>query len=302
MSEIWLVAGFFVFVLAAVTAAGYLLLSRRGPVNEAAPEGVPAMLSETPAGESLLANVFHAVGDTVVRSQKNTNTIRRQLVQAGYRLPSAVGIFYGIKCASTLLFGVTALWAAIALDSNGFLAALPAAAFGYMVPDRVLSRVISRRAERLRHALPAALDVLVLAVEAGQSLDQALIAASRGLKNTYPDLAAELTMLHLEARASNNRVEALRNFANRNKEPELKKFAGLIVDTDRFGTSVGPALRDHAKYLRIRFRQQAQETARKVGVKLIFPVFFLIFPSVVLVTLGPAVIMILTQLRGMLGR
>ena len=302
MSGIWLLAGFFVFVLAAVTGAGYLVLNRRQQANTAVPEGVPAVLRESPEGGSVLASLFHAVGDTVVRSSKDTNPIRRQLIQAGYRLPSAVGIFYGIKCASTLLFGLIALWAAISMDSNVLLGALPAAAFGYMIPDRVLGRAISRRAARLRHALPAALDVLVLAVEAGQSLDQALIAASRGLKATYPDLSAELTMLHLEARASNNRVEALRNFASRNKEPELKKFASLIVDTDRFGTSVGPALRDHAKYLRIRFRQQAQESARKVGVKLIFPVFFLIFPSVVLVTLGPAVIMILTQLKGMLGR
>jgi tight adherence protein C len=194
-----------------------------------------------------------------------------------------------------------AAWAAATFDASPFLPVFCAIAFGYMIPDRVLDRVVKSRGFRLRHALPAALDMLVLAVEAGQSLDQAIAATSRGLKNTSPDLAAELTQLHLEARATNNRVEALRNLAIRNKEPELKKFTSLLIDTDRFGTSVGPALRDHAKYLRIRFRQQAQEAARKVGVKLIFPVFFLIFPSVILITLGPAVIMIFTQLRVMVG-
>jgi tight adherence protein C len=141
--------------------------------------------------------------------------------------------------------------------------------------------------------------MLVLAVEAGQSIDQALVATGRGLKQTYPDLSAELTMLHLETRASNDRAEALRNFAERNTEPELRKLAALMIDTDRFGTALGPALRDHARYLRIRSRQKLQEAARKVGVKLIFPVFFLIFPSVILVTLGPAVILIFTQLKSM---
>jgi tight adherence protein C len=114
---------------------------------------------------------------------------------------------------------------------------------------------------------------------------------------THPDLASEFTQLQLELRADATRSDALRNFAARTQDPELRKFASLLIETDRFGSSLGPALRTHSKYLRTRFRQKAQEGARKVSVKLIFPIFFLIFPSVLLVTLGPAVILLTTQLK-----
>jgi tight adherence protein C len=172
--------------------------------------------------------------------------------------------------------------------------------FGFLLPDRVLDRLARNRVDRLRRGLPAALDLMVLAIEAGQGLDAAILDTSRGLRATHPDLAAEFTQLQLELRANTTRAEALRNFAERSKDMELRKFANLLIDTDRFGTSLGPALKTHARYLRIRFRQIAQERARKVGVKLIFPVFFLIFPSVILVTLGPAVILIFTQMQHML--
>jgi len=108
--------------------------------------------------------------------------------------------------------------------------------------------------------------------------------------------------LHLELKANTSRAEALRNFSVRSNDMELRKFANLLIDTDRFGTSVGPALKTHARYLRIRFRQIAQEKARKVGVKLIFPVFFLIFPSVILVTLGPALILLYAQMKNLMGQ
>jgi tight adherence protein C len=171
-----------------------------------------------------------------------------------------------------------------------------------MLPDRILERLARARAVRLRRALPAALDLVLLSVESGQGLDAAILDTSRGLRVTHPDLAAEFMQLHLELRANASREDALRNFGQRTQDAELRKFSALLVDTDRFGTSLGPALRAHARYLRIRFRQMAQERARKVAVKLIFPVFFLIFPSVILVTLGPAAILLFTQLRVLMGQ
>ena len=132
-------------------------------------------------------------------------------------------------------------------------------------------------------------------------LDAAILDTSRGLRATHPELASEFTQLHLELKANTSRADALRNFANRTNDTELRKFTNLLIDTERFGTSVGPALKTHARYLRIRFRQIAQEKARKVGIKLIFPVFFLIFPSVILVTLGPALILLFTQMKTLLG-
>ena len=129
-----------------------------------------------------------------------------------------------------------------------------------------------------------------LGPEAGQSRGQRREHTSRALKSSHPGLSSGLGHTDLERRARDARVEALRNLADRTGEPELRKLSNLLIDSDRFGTSLGPALRTHAKYLRTRMRQQAQEAARKVGVKLIFPVFFLIFPSVLLVTLGPTVL------------
>jgi tight adherence protein C len=231
-------------------------------------------------------------------------TTLRDLVAAGYRWPSALSIFSGIKGASALALGAVAAWVALTVGTDATNAILPiicGLGFGYMLPDRVLERLARARIARLRRALPAALDLMVLAVEAGQSLDAAILDTSRGLRNTYPDLSAEFTQLQLELRANTTRAQALHNFVDRSRDMELRKFANLLIDTDRFGTSLGPALKTHARYLRIRFRQIAQEKARKVGVKLIFPVFFLIFPSVILVTLGPAVILIFQQMKNLMG-
>ncbi len=224
---------------------------------------------------------------------------------AGYRWPSAVPTFLGIKIGSALTLGIAGTWAAVTFGSglsSAFLPAICGLGFGYLVPDRVLDRLARRRLDRLRRALPAALDLLVLAVEAGQGLDAAILDTSRGLRNTHPELAAEFTQLQLELKANTTRSEALKNFAARCHDLEIRKFVNLLIDTDRFGSSLGPALKTHARYLRIRFRQTAQEKARKVGVKLIFPVFFLIFPSVILVTLGPAVILIFAQMKNLLAQ
>jgi tight adherence protein C len=199
--------------------------------------------------------------------------------------------------------GVAGAWASVTF-SNGnasSLAALCGIGFGFLLPDRILERVALARGERLRRGLPAALDLLVLVVEAGQSVDAAVLETSRGLRISHPDLASEFTQLHLELRAEASREDALRNFTQRTQDLEIRKFVALLMDTDRFGSSLGPALRAHSHYLRTRFRQGAQEKARKVSVKLIFPVFFLIFPSVILVTLGPAVILIFQQMANMVG-
>jgi tight adherence protein C len=128
----------------------------------------------------------------------------------------------------------------------------------------------------------------VLALEAGQSLDQALHDTAVGLRRVYPDLSSELLFCILEMRAGTSRTDSLRRLAERCGEEEVKRVAAILIDGERFGTSLGPALHTHARFLRTRMRQRAQEAARGLSVKLVVPVFFLIFPSVMLVTLGPA--------------
>jgi len=302
MSEIWLGAAFFGFVMTAVVLAGYIFMQRTG----ARRTDIPAGLSTEPAlppSRAVFFDLFRSIGENFPGSKDEQNPYRIRLAWAGYRWPSALPVFYGIKCGSALF--VAGLLGIGALIYRGEASAtlIPMAAgagFGFLLPDRILSSRIRARRQRLRSAVPAALDLMVLGIEAGQSLDQSVADASRGVKRTHPDLSGELAQLYLELRTNTSRADSFRNFGARTKEPELRKLANLLIDSDRFGTSLGPAIRTHAKYLRTRFRQQAQEAARKVGVKLIFPVFFLIFPSVLLVTLGPACMMMFQQLKALM--
>jgi tight adherence protein C len=300
-----LLAGLFFLVLAAVSAAGYVFVLKPSE-TEAAQAEIPREISleqgGLPSTQAAFVDAFRHLGEALPVSSDQAQ-LRQKLIAAGYRWPSAVSIFLGIKTATALLIAVAFTSAAVANSSDivaGGLGVLCGLALGYMIPDRVLERMGRARADKLRRALPAALDLMVLAMEAGQALDASIRDTSRGLRSTHPELAAEFTQLQLELKASTTRLDALRNFASRSQDPELRKFANLLIDTDRFGTSLGPALKTHARYLRIRFRQLAQEKARKVGVKLIFPVFFLIFPSVLLVTLGPAVILLFTQMKSLM--
>ncbi len=278
-----LLLSFFGFVLAAVSAAGYYLVlrpaSRRAASEEAGGAGVRLAL------ESL--------GEAVPRKASPRGSTRKLLTLAGYRSPSALQVFEGVRVVSAVaaaaLFSV--LGAMLFPGAGSVLGAvLVGGMFGYLLPERVLDALIARRSSRLRAALPSALDIWALGIEAGHPLETAIADSCRELRRVFPDLSAEFSTFQVELRAGKSRFAILRDIAARNREPELKKVCKLLEDGDRFGVSLAPALRNHARYLRIRSRQKAQEAARKVSVKLVFPVFFLIFPAVVLITLGPAVI------------
>jgi tight adherence protein C len=304
MSPIWVLLGFFMCVMAGVSLAGYFWSSKRASSNAPAPFATPALAepSLTP-GRAAFVDLFGRIGEAFPGAKQAANPYRKKLSLAGYRWPTAVSVFYGIKVATAALLAGSAGVAGLNYSDDSAMipvAMLCAAALGWMIPDRILASRISARAGRIRAGLPAALDLLVLGLEAGQSLDQTIADTSRGLKLTYPELSAELAQLYLELRAGNSRAEAFRAVSERTKEIELRKLMNVLIDSDRFGVTLGPSLRSHNKYLRTRFRQRAQESARKIGVKLIFPVFFLIFPSVLLVTLGPAVIMMMDQLHAMM--
>ena len=277
-----LLIGLFLAVMGAVTLAGYWLMGR---------------LATGSGGGSNFTEAIQWIGELTPATSRDGDQLRRKLVAGGYRGASAATRFRGIRFGGMVVTAVLALVGASLSGGSMVVASLCGAGIAYLVPDRILDILVKRRKRRLRSGLPAALDLLVLGVEAGQALDTAILETSRGLRVTFPDLSIELNLLSMELRTAASRNESLRAMAERSGEPELKKLANLFVDTERFGTSLAPALRNHARYLRIRMRQQAQEAARKVGVKLIFPVFFLIFPSVILVTLGPALMLITTQLK-----
>jgi tight adherence protein C len=229
--------------------------------------------------------------------------MRKRLTHAGYRGQEAMTAYFGVKCTSAILLAVIVCLISVWNQSDGFSIGGPFAAavcglgFGFLLPERFLDAMVAARNDRIRRALPSALDLIVMSLEAGQSLDQALVLASRGLGKFSPDLSAELMQVHLETRASKSRVEAVQHLADRNGEPELRKLCNLLTDSDRFGSSLAPTLRQHSKFLRVRFRQRAQEQARKLTVKMVFPVFFLIFPSILVITLGPAVLTLMRTFK-----
>jgi len=152
----------------------------------------------------------------------------------------------------------------------------------------------------LRLSLPDALDLLVVSIEAGLGLDQAIQHVARELHASHPQLSEEMTLVTLEMRAGKRRTEALRNFAERTGEAEFRKLVAILIQNDRFGTSMGESLRTHSDFMRTRRRQDAEERAGKVGVKLVFPIFFFILPSMMVVAAGPGILQIFKYLFPMM--
>jgi tight adherence protein C len=299
MSELVLTFLFFLFVMACVGAI--LLLLRWRLAAQPAGTADSAGASATGWGPLLRSVLF--IGEITPAPRRRVRTLREQLIAAGHRSPQAVSLFNGTKTAAAIGVAIVAGWAALLVREDlsiAVLAAICAGGFAFLLPERILEFQIRERAERIDASLAPALDLMLLSVEAGQSLDSALIETSKELRDLYPEISSELQQVQLELRAGRSRAEVLYELGRRTDSAELKKLAMMLVDADRFGSSLGPTLRAHARYIRTRRKLSAQETARKLGVKLIFPVFFLVMPSVFLVTLGPAVIQIYETLRPML--
>jgi len=290
---------FFLFVMGTVSAIGYIAWTRREAEEE---EPLDLLIGSEPRAGGVrasLVGMLHSIGESMPSSESGRGATQKRLGLAGYRSAAAITSYFGLKYSCGGLIGF--LFLLFALQKQDDAAAIVIAiacglGLGFLIPERFLDYLISSRNDRLRRALPPALDLLVMSLEAGQSLDQAMLLASRGLQKFSPDLAGELLTVYLETRASKSRSESIRHMAERNSEPEIRKFCALLLDSDRFGSSLAPTLRQHSKYLRVRYRQRAQEAARKLTIKMVFPVFFLIFPAILVVTLGPAVLLMMRQL------
>jgi tight adherence protein C len=245
-----------------------------------------------------LMTQFHALLEWFARMNQPSNVeearaTRRKLITAGYRSGKAPIFFVGSKLFLAVL--LTVIVASIPVKQLGFptLSNLVfyyvlAAACGYYAPILWLRRAIAGRKDALQRAIPDALDLMVVCVEAGLGLDQAIARVGEEVKRTHPALSDELNLLAMELRTGVSRQEALRNFAHRTDMEEARNLVALLVQTDRFGTSIGQALRVHADSMRTKRRLKAEELAAKLPVKLLFPLIFFIFPSMFIVLLGPA--------------
>jgi tight adherence protein C len=176
-----------------------------------------------------------------------------------------------------------------------------AAGLGYMGPSEFLNNLVKRRRKRIEKALPNALDLLVVCVESGLGLDQAITQVSRELKEGYPELSQEFAVTNLEMRHGKRRAEALKNLGTRTDVDDVKKLVSTLIQADRFGTSIAQTLRTHSEFMRITARQRAEEKAAKMGIKLVFPIFFCILPSLFVVTVGPVIVTIFTKLIPMMS-
>jgi tight adherence protein C len=295
---IFAIGAFFMVLMVAIAAFGYQRYARPGqvyerlgePVIEAPTAGLP---QEDEGRKRREFKIIQRVGELIPVSENDSSMTRQMLTHAGYRSDNAVKIYYGIRLLSTVFLGMFGLAFRNSVSDNPAMHVifpLAMALGGFLVPNFILEKRIKKRLTILRLALPDALDLMVIAVEAGLGLDQAISYVATELRNAHRELTEEFVLTNLEIRAGKRRVDALKNLGQRAGEPELRKLTAILIQNDRFGTSVAESLRQHSDYMRVRRRQEAEERAAKVGVKLVFPIFFFILPAMMLVCAGPGVL------------
>jgi tight adherence protein C len=282
----------FVFASLLITAAALAFSPGRAMVIERRLDEVASAsarpLDADPVKESRLLRTIKSLGSAAPKSVSETGKLRQRLVAAGYRGSEAIVVFFGIRLACAL--ATFAVLASPILIRPSLLKALAGCFFAYLVPSMLLARMAKRRQHRIRLGLPDVLDLLVVSVEAGLGLDQAIQRVGDELAFTHPDLSDELRLVNLELRAGKARSEALHNLADRTGVDDVESLVAMLVQTDKFGTSVAQSLRVHSETVRTKRRQRAEEASAKLGAKMVFPLVFCIFPAILVVTIGPAAI------------
>jgi tight adherence protein C len=273
----------FAFGAAAVTpnsVLGARLRALGGQAVQAAPK--PAMKVR-----ERLEQALDPISKAIPLSTADVSRTRKWLIQAGLRESSHVNIYFGSRLLLAFL-GLAGVIAVSGFESLSLLVCVPA--LGFFIPRFFLKRMIKDRQQRIRIALPDALDLTVICVEAGLALDQALMRVGKDLHHAHPDLSDEFHLVNLEMRAGKPRAEALRNLVERTGVDDIRSLVGTLIQTDRFGTSVAQALRVHSDSLRTSRRQRAEEQAAKTTIKMVPPLVLFILVPFLCVTIGPALI------------
>ena len=284
----------FVAIFVLVGSIGVLMFYR-----EAALERISQVINPRPKQKTLVEtfqNTGSSIGNVIKRfenlmpkSEKEVSIIRLRLTRAGYRNENAVKIFYGCKVVTPLLLVTIAAVSGLA-NLGPFFVYLIALGGGFLAPDFWLGKRIEARQKKLQRGLPDVLDLLVICMEAGLSLDQSTTRSAEELSQSQPEICDELGVVVLEQRAGRARSEAWKNMAERTGVDCLRNLVSMLVQTEQFGTSIAKMLRVHADTLRVQRVQMIEEMAGKTSVKLVFPLVLFIFPALFLVTLGPAAI------------
>ncbi len=240
------------------------------------------------------------------KDQAVTTRLRGSLATAGYRNPRAIVVFLGTRIFLAILLGLAFLVfgsdAMQGKDPMYFpIVLIGVMVMGYYFPQLWLSNTIKKRKERLVNGFPDALDLMVVCVEAGLGLDQAISRVGHEVKQGHPDLGDEFILLNLELRAGLSREQGLRNLVNRTDLDDIRSLVALLIQTDRFGTSIGQALRVHSDSMRLKRRLKAEERGAQLPVKLMIPLILFIFPALMVVIIGPGAISLFRNLMPAMG-
>jgi tight adherence protein C len=292
------IVGTFVAMAAASGAIAYTVLERQAPGRKRLLDAVVGRrraVAEAPVVVNLSltdrpSRTAERIASFVPKSPAEMNKLRRRLVRAGYHSLTSAVWFAVSELVLPIVFGAVVLF--LAGWPQGLLYGILVAFVAFMIPSLVLGRLIEQRRLAITNGLPDVLDLLIVCLEAGCALDQAIVKATDELSLVHPALGEELKMLSTEIRAGKPRMEAFRNLEARTKNDDIRSLVAMLVQTDRFGTSVSQALRTFAEVARTKRRQRAEERAAKIGVKMVFPLVLFLFPALYVVILGPAVIQI----------
>jgi tight adherence protein C len=245
---------------------------------------------------STVESIIQPFQKVLPRSPQEASVVQKRLIRAGYRRDRYVNIFYGAKVLTPLLVVIIVTVTGLYQLSPFFVYAM-ALALGFLAPDFWLGNRISARQTNIRVGLPEALDLLVICAEAGLGLDQAMVKVSEEMHLSQPEISEEFNLTLLEQRAGRTRGEAWKNLADRTNVDSVRAMVATLVQADHFGTSISKTLRGYSDSLRVQRRQQVEEMAAKMSVKLVFPLVLFIFPALFVVVLGPSVITLMNGLE-----
>lgn len=251
--------------------------------------------------ESLAARLAEPINKLVPPSAADAKKLHRQLMTAGFRSESAPSVFRVTQLALMILFPAMVLmfWTVTAQPiEEAMLPLLGAFGVGFLLPRFILNRMIANRKLRITWGLADALDLMVITMEAGLGLNAAMVKVCDELKTVHPDICKEFELANLEIRVGRERSEALRNLADRSGVEDLNSLVGMLIQADRFGTSIARAVRVYSDSLRTKRRQRAEQAAQKAAFKLLLPLAGLLFPTMFIMILGPALINITDMLGG----
>src|SRR5689334_812014 len=248
--------------------------------------------------------IAEPINRLVPPSAANAKKLQKQLMQAGYRSAHAPAIYRALQLLSMLALpgAIVLVWMFLARPLSGALIpALFAFAAGFLLPRFILNRLIASRQLRIAWGLADALDLMVITMEAGLGLNAAMLKVCEELKDVHRDISKEFELANLEIRVGRERSEALRNLAERTGVEDLNSLVGMLIQADRFGTSIAKAVRVYSDSLRTKRRQRAEQAAQKAAFKLLLPLGALLFPTMFIIILGPALLNISDMLGGGLG-